>query len=279
MAQPTTRLQVSGHRFLARRMEHALVRGDPRLLDDPLRAQTLSFSVGVVLAVVGLAVCAVLAFVRPADAIGDAPLVVVRDSGAMYVRIDGVMHPVFNLASARLILGAAAEARVVSQRAVDNAELGPQMGIPGAPQQISPPLTKQESGWTVCDDERSGTTVLAGPLDDAASAADRSVLVSPRGASAAVTYLLHGGGGPAWTCGTPRWSARCGSMALCRSKFHRCCWMRFRRLRDRAAAHPRPRRRRTADDEPVCGGDRGAGAGGRRRRPLRGATRRVAARR
>ncbi|CAN3127480.1 type VII secretion protein EccB [Mycobacterium sp. smrl_JER01] len=193
MAQPTTRLQVSGHRFLARRMEHALVRGDPRLLDDPLRAQTLSFSVGVVLAVVGLAVCAVLAFVRPADAIGDAPLVVVRDSGAMYVRIDGVMHPVFNLASARLILGAAAEARVVSQRAVDNAELGPQMGIPGAPQQISPPLTKQESGWTVCDDERSGTTVLAGPLDDAASAADRSVLVSPRGASAAVTYLLHGG--------------------------------------------------------------------------------------
>jgi hypothetical protein len=39
--QPTTRLHVSGYRFLVRRMEHALLRGDIRMLHDPMRAQSL----------------------------------------------------------------------------------------------------------------------------------------------------------------------------------------------------------------------------------------------
>ena len=40
--QPTTRLAASGHRFLMRRMEHALVRRNIAMHDDPLRAQSLS---------------------------------------------------------------------------------------------------------------------------------------------------------------------------------------------------------------------------------------------
>ena len=52
--QPTTRLHVSGYRFLVRRMEHALVRGDTRMLDDPQRAQSLSFAAGGLLAHFGL---------------------------------------------------------------------------------------------------------------------------------------------------------------------------------------------------------------------------------
>lgn len=193
MGQPTTRLQVSGHRFLVRRMEHALVRGDTRMFDDPLRAQSLSLAAGVVLASIAVAVCAVLAFVRPGGSLGDASVVVVRESGAMYVRIDDVMHPVFNLASARLIVGSAAVPRVVSQRAIDRAARGPHVGIPGAPEQISPPLATDEAVWTVCDDERAITTITVGPVTDGAVAPGRSVLVTPRGQSAAVTYLLHGG--------------------------------------------------------------------------------------
>lgn len=193
MAQPTTRLQVSGHRFLARRMEHALVRGDTRMLDDPLRAQSFSLAAGAVLAVIAIAVCAALAFVRPAGGLGDASIVVVRESGGMYVRIDDVMHPVFNLASARLIVGRAAEPRVVSQRAIDRARHGPRVGIPGAPEQISPPLHADESFWTSCDNASSGTTVIAGHVADAGMTSGRSVLVTPRGESAAITYLLHGG--------------------------------------------------------------------------------------
>ncbi|MDA2895001.1 type VII secretion protein EccB [Mycolicibacterium sp. BiH015] len=192
MGQPTTRLQVSGHRFMARRMEHALVRGDTRMIDDPLRGQKLSLVSGAILAVIGVAVCAVLAFVRPGASLGDAPVVVVRESGAMYVRIDDVLHPVFNLASARLIVGDAVEPRVVSARAVERAELGARVGIPEAPDQISPPLSAEESRWTVCDHQRS-TTVFAGPVSGGGVEPGRSVLVTPRGASAALTYLLHGG--------------------------------------------------------------------------------------
>ncbi|OAN34510.1 type VII secretion protein EccB [Mycolicibacterium iranicum] len=192
MGQPTTRLQVSGHRFMARRMEHALVRGDTQMIDDPLRGQKLSLICGAVLAVIGVAICAVLAFVRPGANLGDAHVVVVRESGAMYVRIDDVLHPVFNLASARLIVGSAVEPRVVSQRAVEHAELGSRVGIPEAPDQISPPLSAEESRWTVCDDQHA-TTVFAGPVSAGGVAPGRSVLVTPRGGSAALTYLLHGG--------------------------------------------------------------------------------------
>ena len=102
-----------------RRTEHALVRGDARMLDDPLAAQSISLVIGAVLAVVAVAVVTVLAVLRPAGDPGDAPILLVRDSGAMYVRIDDRVHPVFNLASARLITGSPAEPRIVSQQAID----------------------------------------------------------------------------------------------------------------------------------------------------------------
>lgn len=195
--QPTTRLHVSGHRFLLRRMTHALVRGDVRMLDDPLRAQALSLLAGAVAAAVAVAVCAVLALLRPATGLADAPVVMVRDSGAMYVRVGETIHAVDNLASARLIAGTPAAPRLVSQRAVDAAPHGPRMGIPDAPQDIPPPLVPQEADWTVCedtgDDERAGTTVIAGPIAEALVAAGQQVLVSPRGGSAAATYLLYDG--------------------------------------------------------------------------------------
>src|SRR6478609_5815723 len=126
--QPTTRLHVSGYRSLVRRMEHALVRGDTRMLDDPLRAQSLSLAAGALLAAVAVVVCAVLAVLRPAGELGDASIVMVRETGAMYVRIGDTVHPVDNLASARLIAGTPADPRTVGQRAVDNAHRGPRVG-------------------------------------------------------------------------------------------------------------------------------------------------------
>src|SRR4051794_23483416 len=114
MARQSTKLQVSGYRFLLRRLEHALVRGDVRMLDDPVRAQSLSLLSGAVLVVIVVAACTVLAFLRPPAVLGSAPIVVVRDSGALYVRIGAIVHPVLNLASARLIAGTPADPETVS---------------------------------------------------------------------------------------------------------------------------------------------------------------------
>ncbi|MDA4087037.1 ESX-5 secretion system ATPase EccB5 [Mycolicibacterium hassiacum DSM 44199] len=187
--EPTTRLQASGHRFLVRRMTHALVRGDVRMLDDPLRGQSVSLAVGCVLAALGLVGAAAVAMLRPAADVGDAPIVVVRESGAVYVRVGDTMHPALNLASARLIAGTPAEPKLVSAAAIDRSRRGPTVGIVGAPDTVAPALDATESGWTVCDADE--TTVLIGFPEHPASG--RGALVTPAGESAAVTYYVYDG--------------------------------------------------------------------------------------
>ncbi len=190
--QSTTKLHVSGYRFLLRRMEHALVRGDLRMLDDPLRAQSLSLVAGVILAVIVVAACAILAFFRPQDALGSAQIVMARDSGALYVRIGDVVHPVLNLASARLIAGIPANPEAVSASAIHSATRGPLVGIPGAPATIAAPLGEDESRWAVCDDATS-TTVIVGDAPASELASGHRLLVTPRLEGAATTYLLYDG--------------------------------------------------------------------------------------
>jgi type VII secretion protein EccB len=189
--QSTTRVQISGQRFLVRRMEHALVRGDVAMLDDPLRAQSLSLVAGCVLAVIAIAACAALAFFQPRGKLGDAPFVMVRDSGAMYVRISDTLHPALNLASARLITGSSAGPQLINAAALADATRGATVGIPGAPEMVANPLTPEESGWTVCEDSASTTTVIVGAVSQ--DSAPSSVLVTARGKSAATTYLLFRG--------------------------------------------------------------------------------------
>ena len=78
-SKPTTRWQISGYNFLVRRMEHALVRRDVRMLHDPMRSQVRAYVVGLVLAVMVLAGCGVLALLRPQDLELDDGLVSPRD--------------------------------------------------------------------------------------------------------------------------------------------------------------------------------------------------------
>jgi type VII secretion protein EccB len=194
--QPATRLQVSGYRFLVRRMEHALLRGDIRMLHDPMRAQSHSWIAGCILAVIAVAGCAILALVRPQGILGSAPIVMTRESGALYVRVGDTAHPVLNLASARLIAGTAANPEIVRESEVHKAKRGPALGIPGAPAVIASPLTADESAWTVCDTgpaEATVTAVITGPVEGHRLSRSSGVLVTPRWESAATTYLLYDG--------------------------------------------------------------------------------------
>lgn len=194
--QPASRLQLSGRRFLIRRTGHALVRGDARMLDDPLRAQSISLAAGCLLAVIAIVGCLVLAVLRPHGALGSAPILMTRTSGALHVRIGDVVHPVLNLASARLIAGTPANPQPVSDAAIAAANRGPLVGIPGAPAQIDPPLTIEESGWRVCDvSDPPSTVLIAGPDrgDTRLQRQGQAILVRPRGEGAATTYLLFDG--------------------------------------------------------------------------------------
>jgi type VII secretion protein EccB len=193
--QPTTRLQVSGYRFLVRRIECALLRRDIRTVNEPLRARTVSLVTGCVLAALVAAGCAVLAFLRPQAALGNAPIVMGRESGALYVRVGDAWHPVLNLASARLIAATDANPQPVRESELSRTKRGPLLGIPGAPQLLAPPIA--ESAWTICDTDRgasAGTTVIVGPADGPLTrrlAQEQTVLVTPDSGSS--TYLLYHG--------------------------------------------------------------------------------------
>ncbi|WP_278264921.1 type VII secretion protein EccB [Nocardia sp. AG03] len=155
-AQLTTKAQVNGYRFLLRRLDHALIRRDVRMLHDPMRSQSRSLMVGAVLGLIVVAGAAILGFLKPQGAIGDSLIVTGKQSGAMYVVVaakDGskTLHPVLNLASARLIAGTAESPNAVKDDKLSSLPRGPLLGIPGAP--VALPGSKQgaSSDWTLCE--------------------------------------------------------------------------------------------------------------------------------
>lgn len=186
--QPSTQLAANAQRFWARRLSHALVRRDTSLDEEPLRAQSRSMAAGCVLAAIVVAGCGVMAVVKPRGVPASSPILVARESGAMFVRVDATLHPVANLASARLVARTPAVPVVVAERSLATLERGPRLGIPGAPDAIGASLG--EPAWTVCDTDRTVVRVgAAAPALDPA----RTVLVTPRGETATTTYLLYDG--------------------------------------------------------------------------------------
>ncbi|MQY23844.1 type VII secretion protein EccB [Nocardia macrotermitis] len=156
-----TKHQISGWRFLLHRIEHALVRRDASMVDDPQRGRSTALSIGIALACVFVAGAAVLAFFKPAKQVAEANIVSDKDSGALYVRLDGRLYPALNLTSARLITGAAENPTPVSSEEIAKYPRGPWVGIPGAPGTIIDDGSR-DSSWAVCDTARIGA---AAPID------------------------------------------------------------------------------------------------------------------
>jgi len=150
-AQVTTRAQVNGYRFLIRRLEHALIRADSRMIHDPMRGQTRSLLVGLVVAVLITGAAGVLAFFKPTPNLGDAQILLSKSNSALFVRIGDRVHPVLNLASARLIAGKSEAPKQVGDKFLDQLPLGPMVGIAGAPTSINAGDDLATSSWSVCD--------------------------------------------------------------------------------------------------------------------------------
>lgn len=148
----TTKVQVSGWRFLLRRVEHAIVRRDTRMFDDPLRFYSRAVSAGIIIAtLVGLG--AVLsAYFKPLGKRGNDSLVVDRSTNQLYVMLPGSsqLRPVYNLTSARLVLGNAGNPVAVKSEELNKIPKGQPIGIPGAP--YATPVSKDPaSTWSLCD--------------------------------------------------------------------------------------------------------------------------------
>lgn len=154
-AQVTTRAQVNGYRFLIRRLEHALIRADSRMIHDPMRGQMRSLVVGLVIGVLIAGAAGVLAFFKPTPNIGEAQILLSKSNGALFVRIGDRVDPVLNVASARLIVGKSDSPKEVDDKFLDQLALGPVVGIVGAPTSIHAGDEPGTSSWTVCDTTQS----------------------------------------------------------------------------------------------------------------------------
>lgn len=148
----TTKVQVSGWRFLLRRVEHAIVRRDTRMFDDPLQFYSRSVMVGMLIAVLVCAGALLLAYFKPLGKRGGDQLLVDRSTNQLYLVMPGseLLRPVYNLTSARLILGNPGEPSAVKSDELNRMPKGQPIGIPGAPY-ATPLASIPTSTWTLCD--------------------------------------------------------------------------------------------------------------------------------
>lgn len=189
--QPATWLQLSAYRYSLRRIECALLGESVR---SGFGARPVAF--GCVITAVAVAGCALLAVLRPHAALDRAQIVVSRESGALFVRVGDVWHPVLNLASARLIAASAAVPQPVTESDLENTQRGPLLGIPGAPEFLGRPLPSGDVAWLICASRgASSTTVIIGRRSEAPRmhrvAAGEAILVAAAPGSPA--YLLYDG--------------------------------------------------------------------------------------
>ena len=174
---PATRDQVDAYRFGLRRMEAALVRGDPVPLHEQIRSQRRAALAGVVLGLLGLCGAAVWAAIAPSPDWRREAVVVGATSGAIYA----VAHdpdrlvPVADLPAARLVLAAlraggepgTAVATAVPDESLATAPRTAAAAVAGAVA-VTPEATVGAS-WAVCDTvDPEGALVDTTVIGDAA---------------------------------------------------------------------------------------------------------------
>ncbi|MEU7042747.1 type VII secretion protein EccB [Streptomyces varsoviensis] len=200
--------QVQAHMFVMGRLSTGLFRDDPDAADPPHRRTTKGVVIGLVIGALVALVVTVYGVIVPGGADNwkkPGTLVVDEDTGARYISLDGVLHPVLNQTSAKLLAGDRMRLETLSSASIAKAPRGSTVGIVGAPDALPRPGALTRDPWSACAvlPPRKGSD----PVPDAASSrlvlgvglpvqgrpvtSDRATLV--RAATGHDTYLLwHG---------------------------------------------------------------------------------------
>ncbi|WP_409428017.1 type VII secretion protein EccB [Mycobacterium sp. SMC-11] len=161
-----TKHQVSGWRFVMRRIASGVALHDTRMLVEPLRSQARAVLMGLLVLATVAGGCFVFTLIWPNSAANNDPVLADRSTSALYVRVGDQLHPVLNLTSARLIAGRPVNPTVVKSTALDKFARGNLIGIPGAPERMVQ-SSSHDADWTACDavtGSTAGVTVIGGPL-------------------------------------------------------------------------------------------------------------------
>ncbi len=191
----TTKVQVSGWRFLLRRLEHAIVRRDTRMFDDPLQFYSRSVALGVLVSVLVVVGALAMAYFKPQGKLGSGNLFVDRATNQLYLMVSGQLHPVYNLTSARLVLGNPAEPKAVKPAELNRFPKGQSVGIPGAPY-ATPVSSDSSSAWALCDTVTKAESIAPDPADlgDSDAAEDRYARDRPHSPERGAAGVVPGQG-------------------------------------------------------------------------------------
>ncbi|GAY14944.1 type VII secretion protein EccB [Mycobacterium sp. shizuoka-1] len=192
-ARPPLRAQWSADRFLLRRLDYAVSGRSMPLRRDPLRARKSALLAGCVVAAAMAVLDTALGSSGPGALPADADLVMSRQSGALFVRVDDRLRAVANLTSARLILGSPATPRLVDDTALAGVPDGPVLGIPGAPHALGVVTAAAGVHWAVCDDAAGNTTVAVGGDGVPGTLGPRAAVVAAVSHGDGARYLLYDG--------------------------------------------------------------------------------------
>lgn len=149
----TRRDQVQAYRFAIQRVVAALLHGEPDAAESPMRRIVLATFSSVMVGVLALAGVGIYGLLRPGG--NDTwkepnTLIVEKGTATRFIYADGVLHPVTNYASARLLLGPTAETVFVDGKSLGNTPRGSTIGLVNAPDALPAPGDLTTGPWVAC---------------------------------------------------------------------------------------------------------------------------------
>jgi type VII secretion protein EccB len=159
--------QAQAYAFISRRQSAALMTDEPDSPDSPMRKIAVATFGSVMIAILAVAAAGVYGLLRPGGSTAwrsGQSLILERDTGTRYIYTHGVLHPVLNYASARLILGQATLSIVsVSAASLRGAQRGLPIGIAGAPDELPSSATTISGPWSACSLQGASPSGAATP--------------------------------------------------------------------------------------------------------------------
>ncbi|MEU1518969.1 type VII secretion protein EccB [Streptomyces sp. NPDC005811] len=194
--------QVEAHVFMMGRLSSGMLLADPDAPESPMGRTSRGAVWGLLAGALAAAGCVLFGLLSPG---GDNSwksadgLIVAKDTGARYLYQDGVLRPVRNYASARLIGGSDLPTVLVSGASLRGTPRGAAVGIAGAPDSLPAAGDVNARPWLVCsgllgaaDSKPTTTTLVIGsqpPAGDGLTARQALLVAAPDG----TRYLIWRG--------------------------------------------------------------------------------------
>jgi type VII secretion protein EccB len=145
--------QVQAHLFVMSRLASGMLRAEPDAPDTPTGRTSRGAVAGLALGVVIALVVTIYGVLKPGGNSGwekPGTLVMVEESGARYLYLGGVLHPVLNQASAKLLAGDQLTLQQVSEASLNGVQRGVPVGLVGAPDALPTPGSLARAAWLAC---------------------------------------------------------------------------------------------------------------------------------